>query len=199
MVDPSRPSTRASSSTLRETCRREAPRARRRASSRLRWATRIEKVLTMRYAPTTSATPAKISRKVWRNFTPLRIWLADSSAASSPVSARTWGGSSLSTASRNVAWDTPASAVTQMVENASLPSRNSFCGGRYVEDRQRRARQRRVVGVPRQADEPLGQHRLAGGGHDRDLVADEVAGSPAPSPRRAPPRAGRAARARRSG
>ena len=38
------------------TCLREAPSARSRASSRLRWATRIEKVLTIRNAPTTSET-----------------------------------------------------------------------------------------------------------------------------------------------
>ena len=46
-VAPRRPTTNASSMTDRTTWRREAPRARSSASSRLRCATRIEKVLTM--------------------------------------------------------------------------------------------------------------------------------------------------------
>ena len=47
-VEPMTPTTNASSSTDRVTCRFEAPSARSSASSRLRWATRIEKVLTIR-------------------------------------------------------------------------------------------------------------------------------------------------------
>ncbi len=46
-VEPTTPTANASSWTERITCRLEAPRARSSASSRLRWATRIEKVLTM--------------------------------------------------------------------------------------------------------------------------------------------------------
>ena len=46
-VEPTTPTTNASSWTERITCRLEAPSARSSASSRLRWATRIEKVLTM--------------------------------------------------------------------------------------------------------------------------------------------------------
>ena len=41
--------------------------ARSSASSRLRWATRIEKVLMMMKTPTMSETAAKTSRKVCRN------------------------------------------------------------------------------------------------------------------------------------
>ena len=46
-VEPTTPTTNASSWTERITCRLDAPSARSSASSRLRWATRIEKVLTM--------------------------------------------------------------------------------------------------------------------------------------------------------
>ena len=53
-------------STERLIWRREAPRARSSASSRLRWATRIEKVLMIRKMPTTRETPAKTSRNVSR-------------------------------------------------------------------------------------------------------------------------------------
>ncbi len=87
MVDPTRPTTNASSSTDPVTWRLDAPSARSRASSRLRWATRIEKVLTIRNAPTTSEMPAKISRKVCMNPMACRSSEAVSSAASSPVTA----------------------------------------------------------------------------------------------------------------
>ncbi len=87
IVDPTKPSTTASNITERVTCRREAPIARSRASSRLRWATRIENVLTIRKEPTTSAMPAKISRNVLRNEIASTRSLAASSAATSPVTA----------------------------------------------------------------------------------------------------------------
>ena len=59
--------------------------ARSRASSRLRWATRIEKVLTIRKLPTTSEMPAKISRNVLMNEIAFSRSLAAASAALSPV------------------------------------------------------------------------------------------------------------------
>lgn len=55
------PTTNASSSTDRVTCRREAPTARNRASSLVRWATSMVKVLAMMNVPTKSAMPAKTS------------------------------------------------------------------------------------------------------------------------------------------
>ena len=77
----------ASSSTDRATWRRLAPIARSRASSRLRWATRIEKVLTIRKAPTVRAMPAKTSRKVVTNDSASSIRLAARAAVASPVAA----------------------------------------------------------------------------------------------------------------
>ena len=65
-MEPTSPTTKASASTERFTCFFDAPIARSRASSRLRWATRIEKVLMIRKVPTTIAIAAKTSRKVLR-------------------------------------------------------------------------------------------------------------------------------------
>ena len=113
-VDPMNPMTSASKSTERLTCRRLAPRARNRASSRLRWATRIEKVLMIRKAPTTSETPAKTSRNVLMNDSALLMSLAAWSAALSPVSASTPAGRTDWTRSRSSAWLTPSLAVTEM-------------------------------------------------------------------------------------
>ncbi len=60
-VEPTRPSSVASVRTERRTWRRSAPSARSRPSSRVRWAISIEKVLTMRKTPTSTAIPAKPS------------------------------------------------------------------------------------------------------------------------------------------
>ena len=111
-VEPSRPTTKASISTDRVTCLLEAPSARSSASSRLRWATRIEKVLTMRKAPTTSEMPAKINRKVRRKLMASSRSEALSSAALSPVTASKPSGSRSATSSRSCSWDTPSRAVT---------------------------------------------------------------------------------------
>jgi hypothetical protein len=60
--EASTPTIADSASTEVSTWRRLAPRQRSRASSRVRWATMMAKVLKMRKAPTNSATPAKPSR-----------------------------------------------------------------------------------------------------------------------------------------
>ena len=122
-VEPTIPTTNASSSTERITCRLEAPSARSSASSRLRCATRIENVLTIRKPPTTSEMPAKISRKVRRKLIASSRSEAASSAALSPVTASYPSGSASWTSSRSWVCETP-SAVTQMSENSSLPPRN---------------------------------------------------------------------------
>ena len=62
-IDALRPITSASRITERSTCRRDAPRVRRVANSRIRCATVIESVLKMTNAPTKSAMPANESRK----------------------------------------------------------------------------------------------------------------------------------------
>ncbi len=79
----------------------------------------------MRKAPTTRAIPAKMSRNVRRKEIASNSSEADSSAASSPVTASTPSGNRSATASRSSSWDTPSSAVTQRSVNASSPSRNS--------------------------------------------------------------------------
>ena len=60
-VEPMTPSSSASVRTDLLICRRLAPSARSRPSSRVRWATRMLKVLMIRNAPTSSAIPAKPS------------------------------------------------------------------------------------------------------------------------------------------
>ena len=60
---PTTPITKASMSTERVTCPLLAPSARRRADSRTRCDTRIEKVLKMMKAPTTIAITANVTRK----------------------------------------------------------------------------------------------------------------------------------------
>ena len=126
-TEPTRPTTPASSSTDRATWRRLAPIARSRASSRLRWATRIENVLTMRNAPTVSAMPAKTRRKVVTNDSASSIRLAARAAVASPVAAWVSDGSTFATLARSSSWLVPGAAVTQICENASSPWRNSCC------------------------------------------------------------------------
>ena len=62
-TDARKPITKASRSTERSTCRREAPSVRSVANSRVRCATVIERVLKITKEPTNSAIPAKASRK----------------------------------------------------------------------------------------------------------------------------------------
>ncbi len=104
--------TRASSSTDCVTCERDAPMARNSASSRLRWATRIENVLTMRKVPTNSATAAKTSKKLLMK--PKASWmrLAVLAASPSPVTASKPAGRAAATAVRRVSWEVPGAAVT---------------------------------------------------------------------------------------
>ena len=116
MVEPSTPSTKASISTDRVTWRLVAPSARSSASSRLRCATRIENVLTIRNAPTTSEMPAKINKNVVRNVTASSRSVAASSAAVSPVTASNPSGSRGAMARRSSSWLTPSAAVTHTSE-----------------------------------------------------------------------------------
>ena len=62
--EATRPRRPASTSTDRNTCRRLAPTIRNRASSRVRWPTRIEKVLKMVNPPTNREMKAKTSSAV---------------------------------------------------------------------------------------------------------------------------------------
>ena len=117
IVEPSSPSTSASSCTDRITWRREAPSARSSASSRLRWATRIENVLTIRNVPTTSAIAGEDQQEGGDEArSPRAGRSAVSSAASSPVTRLDAVGQHLARrAAASSSWDTPSSAVTQIV------------------------------------------------------------------------------------
>ena len=82
---PTKPSSSPSLTTARQIWRREAPRVRSSANSRMRWATVIEKVLKMRKAPTNSAMKANASRKVFRKPRLSRMSLDSLAACSWPV------------------------------------------------------------------------------------------------------------------
>ena len=91
---------------------REAPSARSRASSRLRWATRIEKVLTIRNAADDQGDPAKISRNV--------VMKEIASSRSGGLVRGLVAGDGLDAVGQHLAatlagssWLTPSSAVTQ--------------------------------------------------------------------------------------
>ena len=120
-VDPNRPTTNASKSTDRVTWRRPAPSARSMASSRLRWATRIENVLMMRNEPTNRAMPAKTSRKMLMKLSALLMPVADSFATALPVTASNPVGSLACTAAARSSALVPSFAVTQASVNSSLP------------------------------------------------------------------------------
>lgn len=79
------PTTNASISTDRVTWRREAPTARSSASSLVRWATSIVKVLAMMNVPTNRAIPAKTSSAFFRPLMSAAICVAWSSASCLPV------------------------------------------------------------------------------------------------------------------
>ena len=86
----------ASSSTEPSTWPRVAPMARSRASSRVRWATRMLKVFEMMNQPTNRAMTAKTSRIVVKKAKPSLTSLACSSEACSPVTTSTLGRGSAS-------------------------------------------------------------------------------------------------------
>ncbi len=107
------PTTNASISTDRVTCRREAPTARISASSLVRWATSMVKVLAMMNVPTNRAIPAKTSRAVCMPLIDRAMVSAWSSASCLPVVVRTVpSGSALSSSALSAACETPGFAVT---------------------------------------------------------------------------------------
>ncbi len=111
-AEATRPTTAASASTERVICLRDAPTARIRATSLVRWATSIVNVLEIRKTPTKSAMPAKPSRTCLRLPMPCSIWSACSSASALPVRASAVSGSSGSTAARIPASSAPGAATT---------------------------------------------------------------------------------------
>ena len=162
-------------STELVTCFFDAPIARSRASSRLRWATRMEKVLTIRKAPTTSEMPAKISRNVVRNEIASTSWLADSSAALSPVTASSPSGSCPATASRELLLgDAVLGGHPDVGVDVPAVLEELLRGG-GVEDGHRRAAEGAALAVAGQPDHRLVEHGLAGGGDDAGGVAHGVA------------------------
>jgi hypothetical protein len=109
-----RPMIRPSSTTERRTCLREAPRVRRVANSRVRWATVIERVLKITNAPTNSAMPPKPSRKIRTKLMPSLVSFAASLASSAASLTSTLAGTSVCTAFRTAAGELPSLAVIEI-------------------------------------------------------------------------------------
>jgi hypothetical protein len=107
--------TSASATTDSRTCRREAPTARSSASSRVRWATRIEKVFQMIRAPTSSEIAAKPRRPVVKKPSASATAALDSAMTSSDVTASMSSGSAAATRSRRSSGETPSSPRTATV------------------------------------------------------------------------------------
>jgi hypothetical protein len=93
----------------------------------------------IRNEPTTSAMPANTSRKIVMNRIARSSWLAATSAALSPVMARASAGSTDATLSRSCCWETPSSAVTQIVLKAVTALQEESLRGLGVPDRRGRA------------------------------------------------------------
>ncbi len=121
-ADATRPVTKASVTTEVMICRRLAPSARNRPSSRTRCVTMMLKVLKMMKAPTKSDTRANTSRNVCRNPSPSPTWSDASFAASAPVMASYPCGSTRETARRSSVSDTPSSATTE--RKSKVPERS---------------------------------------------------------------------------
>ena len=79
------PTAIASSTTDLSTCRRDAPRVRRVASSRTRCATVIESVFAITELPTTRAIPPKASRNIRKESTPFFVSLLSEDACAVAV------------------------------------------------------------------------------------------------------------------
>ena len=121
MAEAKRPTTSASPRTERRTCLAEAPIARSMASSRVRWAIRIENVLKMMKAPTNSEMPANTSRAMLKNDRPCLIWSEASWAASAPVLASKPDGRTAWIRLRRTLGEVPRSAATSMVSHFPPP------------------------------------------------------------------------------
>ena len=100
----------ASASTERVTWRRVAPTARSSASSLVRWATSMVKVLTMRKVPTNSAMPAQASSSWESALTVPALRSACSLARRLPVTASTPYGRIFSACCRRTSGEMPGSA-----------------------------------------------------------------------------------------
>ena len=124
-----RPTSEATRATMNDststeviTWRRLAPRQRSRASSRVRWATMMVKVLKIRNAPTSRATKAKASSAVPRNRPMVSLMAAAwSAASSSPVRTSYFGSTAARMRSRSCSGVTPSWAAASI--SSKRPSR----------------------------------------------------------------------------
>ncbi len=131
-TEPISPSSSASISTERLICPRPEPIARSSPISRVRWATSIEKVLTMRNTPTSSAIPANpsstyrttdITSPMASRLSSAYSWAVRSWYVPSPPTAAATASRSASSVSE------PSPSTYSSVNASSPPSRNSRAAG----------------------------------------------------------------------
>jgi hypothetical protein len=126
IAEATSPTSPDSSMTELSTWRRLAPRQRSRASSRVRCATMIEKVLKIRNAPTNSATPANASSAVEKKPRPFWISLEERCAWSAPVMLSYLEGTAAAMRSRSWSEVTPGWATTSISLNLPWLSRTCW-------------------------------------------------------------------------
>ena len=119
-IDASVPTTRASITIERSTCRREAPSVRIVANSRVRCAIVIESEFAITKLPTKSAMPANASRKPWRKVMNWFVSSASSFACSDASLTSAVGGRIFRMSSTSFSCGTPGAAATAI--SSSLPS-----------------------------------------------------------------------------
>ena len=108
----------------------EAPRVRSRPSSRILWATVIEKVLKIRKLPTSSATPPKTSSTTRKKLRSSLMSCACRAAASVPVSTVRRAGSTWSTRRLSSPGLTPSAAWIEMPSSSPRFSVSRWASGR---------------------------------------------------------------------
>ena len=117
------PETRPSRTTERSTCRREAPSVPSVASSRVRCATVIERVLKITNAPTKSEIAGEAEQEPAQDVMNSSTPAASSSACSAPVRTCAVGGAICSSLETRRSAETPSFAATKIEPYARLPCR----------------------------------------------------------------------------
>ncbi len=190
ITDATTPITNPSMITERRTCRRVAPRVRSVPNSRARCAIVIESVFAITKMPTNSAMPPNASRNFCRMLVKSLVSLTCFAACCAPLRTCVAGGR-IGLISRHELRrrDTRLRRDVDLVELPDLAEERLRC--RQVEDRHRRAADRRDVAELHDAGDLVLLHRPAGDRADR--LSDRRSASCRRSPCRSRSRAVRAA------
>ena len=195
-ADATTPTTAASIATLRRTCLVLAPIARSRASSLVRCATRIAKVLLMMKAPTSRATAAKTRMKMPKKSTSSFFRLLFSFSSAVPVTTSRSPPSARADAAGELGLADAGRGVHRDAVDRAVPAEQPL--GR-VEREQHGAVAGPVVGVAEARHADHGHVGRSGHGQHRRPVARREVGLVGRASGRRRPRRRRAARGRSRG